>query len=434
MKRRFSALMTQTDNRPQEQYTLSPDGKPRLRFAPSPTGYQHIGGYRTALFDWLYARHTGGTFILRIEDTDIARTVEGSVEFLIEGMKWLGMDYDEGPYVGGPYGPYYETQRKAIYQYYADQLIASGHAYRCYCTPERLKQLRAEQVAQKLPPRYDRLCRYLTPEERAANEAAGKTWTVRFAMPTEGETVVHDELRGDIVFNNADFDDQIILKSDGYALYHLAHLVDDHLMGITHVLRGDEWISSAPLHVQIYKAFGWQQPLLYHVPTVLGSDKRKLSKRQGALSWEDLKNQGYLPDSIQRPLGREYTSRVLQLEQERLKTLGEAAPRVAFFYTGALTYDPALLVQKKMDVASTRAALIRARDLLVSLKTWTHEAMETPMSDLAVELGLSRGQLFGAVRVAVSGSTATPPLFQMMEVLGRERCMTRIEQAIAKLA
>src|SRR6266702_3880132 len=479
MKRRFSALMTQTDNRPQEQYTLSPDGKPRLRFAPSPTGYQHIGGYRTALFDWLYARHTGGTFILRIEDTDIARTVEGSVEFLIEGMKWLGMDYDEGPYVGGPYGPYYETQRKAIYQYYADQLIASGHAYRCYCTPERLKQLRAEQVAQKLPPRYDRLCRYLTPEERAANEAAGKTWTVRFAMPTEGETVVHDELRGDIVFDNADFDDQIILKSDGYALYHLAHLVDDHLMGITHVLRGDEWISSAPLHVQIYKAFGWQQPLLYHVPTVLGwayddktelftpeelikaftldrvgiaggiYDPAKLTWMNGVyirqLSLDDLTQrtipylerpevEGGLPDSIQRPLDREYTSRVLQLEQERLKTLGEAAPRVAFFYTGALTYDPALLVQKKMDVASTRAALIRARDLLVSLKTWTHEAMETPMSDLAVELGLSRGQLFGAVRVAVSGSTATPPLFQMMEVLGRERCMTRIEQAIAKLA
>ena len=507
--------MTQTDNRPQEQYTLSPDGKPRLRFAPSPTGYQHIGGYRTALFDWLYARHTGGTFILRIEDTDIARTVEGSVEFLIEGMKWLGMDYDEGPYVGGPYGPYYETQRKAIYQYYTDQLIASGHAYRCYCTAERLKQMHAEQEAQKLPPRYDRLCRYLTPEERVANEAAGKTWTVRFAMPTEGETVVHDELRGDIVFNNTDLDDPIILKSDGYALYHLAHLVDDHLMGITHVLRGDEWISSAPLHVQIYKAFGWQQPLLYHVPTVLGSDKRKLSKRQGALSWVELKNQGYLPeavlnflaligwayddktelftpgelvkaftldrvgiagaiydpakltwmngvyirrlalddltrrtipylerpeaegglpDSIQRPLDREYTSRVLQLEQERLKTLGEAAPRVAFFYTDTLSYDVALLVQKKMDVASTRTALVRARDLLASLETWTHDVMETPMSDLAIKLGLSRGQLFGAVRVAVSGSTATPPLFQMMEVLGRERCMTRIDQAIAKLA
>jgi len=285
-------------------------------------------------------------------------------------------------------------------------------------------------------------------------------------------------------------------------------------MGITHVLRGDEWIPSAPLHVQIYHALGWQQPLLYHVPTVLGSDKRKLSKRQGALSWEDLKNQGYLPeavlnflaligwayddktelftreelikvftldrvgiaggiydpakltwmngvyirqlplhdltqrtipylerpeaegglpDSIQRPLDRDYTYRVLQLEQERLKTLGEATSRVVFFYDDALSYDAALLVQKKMDIAGTRAALIRARDLLASLATWTHEAMETPMSDLAIELGLSRGQLFGAVRVAVSGSIATPPLFQMMEVLGRDRCLARIDEAIAKL-
>src|SRR6266404_5897109 len=230
------ALMIQTGNHPQEQQNTRAGSKPRLRFAPSPTGLAHIGGYRTALFDWLYARHTGGTFILRIEDTDVARTEEGAVEYLMEGLQWLGMDIDEGPLVGGPYGPYYQTQRKALYQYYTDQLIASGHAYRCYCTPERLKQLRAEQIAQKLPPRYDRLCRYLTPEERAANEAAGKTWTVRFATPTAGETVVHDELRGDIVFNNADLDDQIILKSDGYALQHLAHLVDDHLMGITHVL------------------------------------------------------------------------------------------------------------------------------------------------------------------------------------------------------
>lgn len=507
--------MTQIDNRPQEQHAATTDGKPRLRFAPSPTGFQHIGGYRTALFDWLYARHTGGIFILRIEDTDIARTVEGSVEFLIEGMKWLGMDYDEGPYVGGPYGPYYETQRKAIYQYYADELIASGHAYRCYCTSERLARMRAEQAEQKLPPRYDRRCRYLTPEERAANEVAGMKSTIRFAIPLEGETVVHDELRGDIIFNNADLDDAIILKSDGYALYHLAHLVDDHLMGVTHVLRGDEWIPSAPLHVQIYKALGWQQPLLYHVPTVLGSDKRKLSKRQGALSWVELKNQGYLPetvlnflaligwayddktelftreelikaftldrvgsagaiydpakltwmngvyirqlplddltqrtipylerpeaegglpDVIKRPLDQQYTTRVLQLEQERLKTLGEAAPRVAFFYLDTLTYDTALLIQKKMDASSTRDALVRALDLLASLEEWKHDAMEGPMSDLATELGLSRGQLFGAVRVAVSGSTATPPLFQMMEVLSRERSLTRIEQAIARLS
>src|SRR5579859_4840899 len=298
MKRRFSALMTQTDNRTQEQYTLSPDGKPRLRFAPSPTGYQHIGGYRTALFSWLYARHTGGTFVLRIEDTDIARTVEGSVDYLIEGLDWLGMDFDEGPLVGGPYGPYFERERKALYQHYAHQLIASGHAYRCYCTPERIAELRKQQEAQKLPPRYDHRCRFLSDEERAANEAAGLKWVVRFATPLEGETVVHDEIHGDITFKNADIDDYIILKSNGFALYHLAHLVDDHLMGITHVLRGDEWISSAPLHIQIYKALGWKPPLLYHVPPVLGTDKKKLSKRHKAPSWKELQLQGFLPEAV----------------------------------------------------------------------------------------------------------------------------------------
>src|SRR5712692_8266895 len=450
--------MTQIDNRTQEEHSAAGVRTPRLRFAPSPTGIQHIGGFRTALFSWLYARHTGGAFILRIEDTDVARTVEGSVDFLIDGLHWLGMDIDEGPTVGGPYGPYYQTQRKALYQQYAHQLIAPGHAYRCYCTPERLAEMRKEQEAQKLPPRYDRRCRYLTDEERAANEAAGLPWVVRFAMPIEGETVVHDELHGDIVFKNADIDDTVLLKSDGLPTYHLGHIVDDHLMGITHVLRGDDWIPSAPRHVQIYKALGWEMPLLYHVPNVLGKDKKKLSKRHNAPSWLDLKKQGYLPeavlnflaligwsyddktelftreeliqafslerigiaggildtekltwmngvyirqlpldklttrmlpylegpeaegglpDSIKRPLDPAYTARVLQLEQERLKTLGEAAPRVAFFYTDALTYDAALLVQKKMDIASTRAALIRARDLLASLGTWTHEAMET---------------------------------------------------------
>src|SRR6266516_5972238 len=228
--------MTQTDNRPLERQSMSVVRKPRLRFAPSPTGFQHIGGFRTALFSWLYARHTGGTFILRIEDTDIARTVAGSVDYLIEGLNWLGMDIDEGPVAGGPYGPYYQTQRQALYQYYAHQLITSGHAYRCYCTPERLAEMRKAQEAQKLPPRYDRRCRYLSEEERAANEAAGLPWVVRLAMPTEGETVVHDELHGDIFVKNANLDDIILLKSDGLPTYHLAHIVDDHLMGIKHML------------------------------------------------------------------------------------------------------------------------------------------------------------------------------------------------------
>src|SRR5438309_894083 len=195
--------MTQTDNRTQEQHNLSPTGKPRLRFAPSPTGFQHIGGFRTALFSWLYARHSGGQFILRIEDTDTARTIAGAVDDLIEGMNWLGMDIDEGPLVGGPYGPYYQTQRQALYHHYASQLIESGYAYRCYCTPERLDRMRKEQEIQKLPPRYDRHCRYLSKEERAAKDAAGLKWVVRFAMPTEGETVVHDALHGDITFKNS---------------------------------------------------------------------------------------------------------------------------------------------------------------------------------------------------------------------------------------
>ena len=195
--------MTQTDDRLEEQPTI-PSGKtPRLRFAPSPTGFQHIGGFRTALFNWLYARHTGGTFILRIEDTDTTRTVEGAVEDLLKGMQWFGVDIDEGPVVGGSYGPYYQTQRKALYQQYAHQLIESGHAYRCFCTPERLAEVHRQQEAQKLPPRYDRHCRYLSAAERADNDEAGLSWTVRFAMPLDGETIVHDELHGDMPFQNA---------------------------------------------------------------------------------------------------------------------------------------------------------------------------------------------------------------------------------------
>lgn len=507
--------MTQTDDRLEEQPVKEAVSTPRLRFAPSPTGFQHIGGFRTALFSWLYARHTGGDFILRIEDTDVARTVEGAVDFMIDGLAWLGLDIDEGPGVGGPFGPYYQTQRKALYQQYTHQLIESGHAYRCYCTPERLDQMRKEQMAQKLPPRYDRRCRYLSEAERAANDAAGLKWTVRFAMPLDGETVVHDELHGDITFKNADIDDFIILKSDGLPTYHLAHIVDDHLMEVTHLLRAEEWISSAPRHIHIWKALGWQPPLIYHVPDVLGKDKKKLSKRHNAPSWVELKQQGFLPeavfnflaligwsyddkteiftrdeliqvftldrigvaggiydaeklawmngvyirklslkeftlralpymerpeaegglpDSIARPLDFDYASRVLSLEQERLRTLGEAAHAVSFFYSDDVEYETPLLIQKGMDVSRTRVALEQARNLLANLTAWEHEAMEPPMRALAEELALKTGQLFGSVRVAVSGRTATPPLFAMMEVLGREQTLRRIEQAIALLS
>lgn len=507
--------MTQTDDRLEEQDATQQVKKPRLRFAPSPTGFQHIGGFRTALFSWLYARHTGGSFVLRIEDTDTARTLEGAVEFLIDGFEWLGIDFDEGPGVGGPYGPYYQTQRRALYQHYANQLIESGHAYRCYCTPERLDQMRREQMAKKQPPRYDRRCRYLTPEERAEHERAGDKWVVRFAMPLDGETVVHDELHGDIVFKNADIDDMVILKSDGLPTYHLAHIVDDHLMEITHLLRAEEWISSAPRHIQLWNALGWKPPLLYHVPDVLGKDKKKLSKRHNAPSWKELQQQGFLPeavfnflallgwsyddktefftkeeliqvftldrigvaggiydaeklawmngvyirklsldeltrralpymerteeegglpDSVARPLDVDYTARVLSLEQERIRTLGEAAHAVSFFYTEELEYETRLLIQKGMDTERTVSALTQARDLLAGLEQWQHDVMEPPMRQLAADLNLKTGQLFGSIRVAVSGRTATPPLFQMMEVLGRERTLARIDKALALLS
>lgn len=505
--------MTQTDHRTEEQHAVAGGKKPRVRFAPSPTGLMHIGGYRTALFDWLYVRQTGGQFVLRIEDTDTVRTAEGAVEFLIEGMYWLGMDIDEGPVVGGPHGPYYQTNRKALYQQYASQLIESGHAYRCYCTPERLDAMRKEQQAQKLPPRYDHRCRFLTAEQRAEKEAEGLRWTVRFATPLEGETVVHDELRGDITFRNTNVDDTILLKSNGLPTYHLAHVVDDHFMEITHIIRAEEWISSAPLHVQIWRALGWEIPLIYHAPDVLGKDKRKLSKRHGAPSWKELQQQGFLPeavvnflaligwsyddktefftreelirafslervstsgaiydaeklawmngeyirklsieemtrrtlpymerpaaegglpDSIARPLDVAYTRRVLVLEQERLRTLGEAAHAVSFFYTEDWDYETPL-IQKGMDAESTKNALDHTRELLAGISPWESSVIEERMRALMTELDLKARQFLGATRVAVSGRIATPPLFPMIEVLGRERTLARIDRALASL-
>ena len=505
--------MTQIDQRIKEQQTLTEEKRPRVRFAPSPTGLMHIGGFRTELFNWLYARHTGGTFILRIEDTDTLRTAEGAVDFLIEGMRWLGMDIDEGPGVGGPFGPYYQPSRRALYQQYASQLIESGQAYTCYCTHERLDEMRKEQIAQKLPPRYDRRCRYLTVEERAANEAAGQKWTVRFAMPVEGETVVHDALHGDIVFQNTNIDDTILLKANGLPTYHLAHVVDDHLMEITHLIRAEEWISSAPLHVHVWEALGWEMPPIYHVPDVLGKDKRKLSKRHGAASWKELEEQGFLPeavfnflaligwsyddktelftreeliqsfslerinvsgaiydaeklawmngvyirklsieemtrrtlpymerpqaegglpDDIQRPLDPIYAQHVLSLEQERLRTLGEAAHAVSFFFSENWEYETPLM-QKGLDEDGTRNALLQMKDLLTELHPWEHATIEAGMRARMTELGLKPAQFLGAGRVAVSGRKATPPLFQMMEVLGRERTLARIERALLSL-
>jgi glutamyl-tRNA synthetase len=486
----------------------------RTRFAPSPTGFQHIGGYRTALFDWLLARHYGGQFVLRIEDTDTARTVPGAVEALIEGFRWLDLAWDEGPIIGGQYGPYYQTQRKALYEQYTAQLIARGHAYHCFCTPERLQAVREEQRQRGEPPRYDRLCRRLTREEAQARAAAGESYTVRLAVPYDGQTRLHDELRGEIVFNNANLDDAVLLKSNGYPTYHLANVIDDHLMSISHVIRAEEWIPSAPLHVLVYNALGWPQPKWVHVPDVLGKDGKKLSKRRGALSLTEYRDLGYLPEavlnymallgwsydektdilsrdeivaaftlervgtspgrfdeerllwlngyyirqmtpdalvdrvlpflerpvvegglpeSVARPLDREYAKRVLLLEQERMKTLNDASGMTEFFFVPAISYDPGLLIAKNMDAERTLEGLRRAERILDDAEQWEAAALEAPLRELVAELGVKPVQLFTSLRVAVTGRTVSPPLFETMEVLCREVTLARVSQAISLL-
>ncbi|HEX9037236.1 MAG TPA: glutamate--tRNA ligase [Ktedonobacterales bacterium] len=497
--------------------SAAPETPARTRFAPSPTGMQHIGGYRTALFSWLLARHTGGQFLLRIEDTDIARTVSGSVEAVIEGFKWLGMEIDEGPENGGPYGPYFQTQRRDIYFPYVERLIESGAAYRCFCTRERLAQVRQQQIARHLPPRYDRLCRTLTKKEIARNLSQGQSYTVRLAAPLVGKTIVEDALRpgAPIEFENANLDDAVLLKSDGYPTYHLANVIDDHLMCINHVLRAEEWIPSAPLHVILYRALDWEPPIFAHVPDVLEPQGgMKLSKRKSAIPMLEYRERGYLPeallnymallgwsfddkenvlsreqliaaftldrvgraparydegrllwfngyyirqlstddllkhalpflerpeaegglpDSVARPVNREYARRVLALEQERMKTLAEAPAMTSFFFTGELEYAPQTLIAKHMSAESTLAGLRRSLMLLESVGDWAAAAMEAPLRELVAELGLKPVQLFTSLRVAVTGRTVSPPLFETMETLGRDISLRRLRNAIAAL-
>jgi len=479
----------------------------RTRYAPSPTGYPHVGNIRTALFAWLLARHYNGVFILRVEDTDVDRSVEGSMEYILEGMRWLGLNWDEGPGVGGNYGPYIQSQRLQFYGDAAHRLVESGHAYYCYCSPERLESLRAEQVKRKLPPGYDRCCRNLSESSRKVKEAEGVTPVVRFKVPLTGKIRFHDEIWGDVVFENSHVEDLVLLKSDGYPTYHLANVVDDHAMEISHVVRAEEYISSTPLHLMTYEALGYTPPKFAHVPMVLGPDRSKLSKRHGATSVLEFRDQGYLPDALlnflalvgwslddktdiisreelienfslervsktaaifnheklkwmngvyirkltpedfaqrckpflekafsdSRLVSTDYISQVLPLVQERAKLLTEVPELTHYFFSDSLSYDTSLLISKDMTAESTRQSLSVAKDKLADLAVFDSVTLEAMFRPLAQELKLKAGQLFGALRTAVSGETATPPLFQMMAVLGRERCLARIQSAIDRL-
>lgn len=272
--------------------------KVRVRIAPSPTGDPHVGTAYIGLFNYVYAKHNGGDFLLRIEDTDRTRYSEDSEQQIFDSLKWLGLYYDEGPDVGGDRGPYRQSERFDIYKEYAEKLVEKGEAYYCFCTPERLEKLRERQKAMKQPQGYDGHCRKLSKEEVEENLKANVPYVIRLKMPYEGETVVYDQLRGEIKFENSKIDDQVLLKADGFPTYHLANIVDDHLMGITDVIRAEEWIASTPKHVQLYKAFGWDEPRWFHMPLLRNSDKTKISKRKNPVSLNYYKEEGYLKEGI----------------------------------------------------------------------------------------------------------------------------------------
>jgi len=481
----------------------------RTRFAPSPTGYPHVGSIRTALFAWLFARHHEGSFIVRIEDTDVERKVDDAVESILDSLKWLGMDWDEGPEVGGKHAPYFQSLRLELYQEAARYLISQGAAYYCYCSPERLEEMRAEQVRRKQPPGYDRHCRDLSDEELAQKKAEGIPPVVRFRTPLEGQTRFRDLIWGNIKFENSTLDDLILLKSDGYPTYNLANIVDDHEMEISHIIRGEEFISTTPHHVLLYQAMGYEPPQFAHMPMILGPDRSKLGKRHGSEAINEFQEQGYLPDAmvnflallgwslddrteilsrqqlienfslervsktpaifnheklawmngvyirnlspedfaqqaihflnsglpriVKRPVSIDYVRQMMPLVQERARTLAEVPELVEFFFIDELAYDAELLIGKDMTRESAATALAESQSQLEKLEPFDIESLEALLRTLAAELELKTGQLFGTLRVAVTGRTAAPPLFQTMAALGKEQCLKRIKTALNKL-
>ena len=478
----------------------------RVRFAPSPTGEPHVGNIRTAIFTWLFARHHEGTLIVRVEDTDQARVVAGAIEQLLDALRWLCIDWDEGPEVGGAYGPYFQSRRLEVYHREAQRLLGAGHAYACFCSPERLAEMRKEQSRLKQPLGYDRRCRDLGEDELKGLRGDGVSPVVRFKMPLDGVTTMTDLIRGEVSFENRRVDDFVMLKSDGFPTYHLANVVDDHHMEVSHVLRAEEWLSSSPRHLQLYRSFGWDPPKFAHLPMILAPDRSKLSKRHGATSILEYREMGYLPQAMVNFLTllgwslddktdiisvdgliehfeldrvgkagavfsldklnwmnghyirhlsvdcladalldywrtypppeipelpeKERLLRIVPLIQERLKTLSDAAALTPFFFNEAVEYDTADLVQKGMDVTGTKRALEAAFAGLSGASPFDSESLEMLLRPLAQELSVKTGQLFGSLRVATTGLRVAPPLFQTMEVLGREKTLASIRAAI----
>jgi glutamyl-tRNA synthetase len=480
--------------------------------APSPTGSFHLGSARTALYNYLLARKTGGQFILRIEDTDQKRFVEGAEQEIFDSLDWLGIPPDEGPHVGGDYGPYRQTERREIYLEHANLLIEKGAAFHCFCTPEELAKVRQEQQRRKEKPRYNGKCRELDPAVAIRRIAAGEKYVIRFKMPYEGSTTAHDHLRGDIVTENRYLDDYVLLKSDGLPTYHLAAIVDDHLMGITHVFRGSEWLATFPLHVQIVRALGWDEPVWVHLSVFLKpSGKGKMSKREtaeamkdghsifvkdmqglgytpeGVLNWIALMGWGVAEDDVMSlaqmverfdvdrltpsPAGINFAKldhfngthirlfspedlaarikpfylqagyqvddstlmAIIPLIQERLVTLDDCLAFGGFFFKETVEPNPEDLIAKGLDVKQSAEIARRILGVLEGLPEITHDTAEEPLRGLVEEINLKPNQVFGILRVAVTGQKVSPPLFESMEVIGREKVLERVRNAIGVL-
>jgi len=489
----------------------------RDRYAPSPTGLQHVGGIRTALFNYLFARSRNGKFILRLEDTDRTRSEDCYVQNLYDTFAWLGIKWDEGPDCGGPFAPYIQSERSALYQKYAKELLDKGQAYYCFCSAERIEKVRQErEAAHSSETGYDRLCRNIAPEEAANRAATGEACTVRLKIPLGETTRFHDHLLGDIEWKNDDINpDPVLLKTDGFPTYHLANVVDDHLMEISHVLRAQEWLSSTPLHVIMYKSFGWTPPEYCHLPMVMGQDGKKLSKRHGATSIDEFRKQGYLPEALLNYVallgasyeeGKEiYTpdelaqrfsleklnkapavfdykklewyngqyirmksdeelarlclpyaqeaglfgesgkepsaqqrsifTAAMPLIKERLVFLGEGSEKLAYLFSEPEIPAAEEFIPKKSDLANTIELLKHGLELVKPMAEMPgDEQAENYIKAEAEKRGVKLGDLMMPLRVAITGSRVSPPLFGSLRILGAEASQQRVQKALEKLS
>lgn len=479
---------------------------PRVRFAPSPTGYLHVGGLRTALYNYLFAKRNNGTFVLRIEDTDRNRFVEGAVENLINALNWAGLNFDEGPETGGEYGPYMQSQRLDIYKKYADELIEKGKAYYCFCTPERLKTLKEDQEKLKLPQaKYDKHCLHLSKEEVQKNLSEGLPRVVRLNVEQNHTIKFDDIIREHVEFDSNNVDDQVLIKSDGYPTYHLANVVDDHLMKITHVIRGEEWLSSTPKHVLLYDAFGWERPIFAHLPLLLNPDRSKLSKRQGDVAVEDYRDKGFLKDALvnfvallgwnagddrefyymnelinsfslervnkagavfdlqklnwlnaehlrkksnqelllllkdeiqkskfkDRIYSDDFLSLIIDAMRERVSFVKEFIDNCTYFYEAPTEYE-AKSIEKNWK-PETPEYLKKLKEAFASLNNPAKEDYEHSLTEVSENVNAGKGKLIHPLRLAVSGQSTGPGMFDLLFILGKEEVIKRIETAIERI-